>query len=473
MLLEPLKRLEIGDIEFLYRIKKEGLDKLIIDIRSSDNKHNIIKGCIEKIYLQLPDFTFEIIYDMDEYEEYVKRILYFKRFKNITLDKMVNMLYRTNYGPKLVIDNIDCFLSKDNTFINNICLYFINNLEKYKDFTIKLSRCDNLHTRYIFMDILISYYYNKCSLIYDDITKYFSNGKELMDINDICNLAIKYLKLGNQETYEKIKQFIYKNYKYNNLAYLLDKNAEDTMYPKYTDLRKNELDLNIDLLFTSSLEGKLIIYQKYADKISEMIRKNFENKMRYMMSDGEYKKCVNDIFKHRLGPKLEHYIDKYLSMSKSDDAGYITSGTTCSVYRVGDYVIKLLKTKWSYEDVICPNLYLIIKNEEEDYIRNKDNIVVAGIEVQKYLKRSAKEVPDKYFYQFEKQLSILGYRVNDTLINGSCGDNTRLLDTYKDADTDNPEILPDWFKEYPIVLIDRDRVYPKDKKLILQQNGRY
>ena len=48
-------------------------------------------------------------------------------------------------------------------------------------------------------------------------------------------------------------------------------------------------------------------------------------------------------------------------------------------------VFKLINMKWSYEEVICPNLYLILKNLEEHYIRDEKGIVKAGIEVQKYL----------------------------------------------------------------------------------------
>jgi len=35
-----------------------------------------------------------------------------------------------------------------------------------------------------------------------------------------------------------------------------------------------------------------------------------------------------------------------------------------------------------------------------------------------------------------------------------------------DADCPDPRRLPVWFKQYPIVLIDRDRIYPKDKSYI-------
>ena len=107
---------------------------------------------------------------------------------------------------------------------------------------------------------------------------------------------------------------------------------------------------------------------------------------------------------------------------------------------------------------------MILKNLEEDYVRDKDGIVRAGIEVQKYLKRSAKHLPRMDFVEFRKELKKLGYYITDSLIDGCCGDNCMLLDTYKDADHPNPEILPDKFKETPLVLVDRDRVYKLENK---------
>ena len=35
----------------------------------------------------------------------------------------------------------------------------------------------------------------------------------------------------------------------------------------------------------------------------------------------------------------------------------------------------------------------------------------------------------------------------------------KITDTYKDADTCRPENLPTWFKQYPVVLVDRDDIY--------------
>jgi len=58
-------------------------------------------------------------------------------------------------------------------------------------------------------------------------------------------------------------------------------------------------------------------------------------------------------------------------------------------------------------------------------------------------------------------------------MNGVCGDNVGVLDSYMDADCFNPEILPEAFKEKPLVLIDRDRVYKLNNIRPKQQMERW
>ena len=114
--------------------------------------------------------------------------------------------------------------------------------------------------------------------------------------------------------------------------------------------------------------------------------------------------------------------------------------------------------KWSYEEVICPDLYIILPNLEEIFIRENEGIVRAGIEIQKYLELDAQDVPKEVWKQFKEELSNLGYYTTDTLINGVCGDNCRMLDSYEESGNLD---APEWFKQYPVVIVDRDRIYRK------------
>ena len=187
--------------------------------------------------------------------------------------------------------------------------------------------------------------------------------------------------------------------------------------------------------------------------------KLFKNKKDLLLSFS-----LDRIFENGLGDTFVRCVERYLSVSKRKDVEFIAVGSTSSCYRVGDYVFKLVRMKWSYEEIICPNIYLIAKNLEEFHKRDSDNDVYCGFEVQKYLGRDAGNVPSEVWESFKKEFNNLGYYTTDTWMGGPCGDNCRILDSYKDADCKNPEKLPKWFKKLPLVLIDRDRVYSNDKE---------
>ena len=170
--------------------------------------------------------------------------------------------------------------------------------------------------------------------------------------------------------------------------------------------------------------------------------------------------AVENIYYHELGKKMEEYFEKYMDVSRSKVIEAIKGGSTSEVLRIGDYVLKLFYFKWSYEKIICPNFYFIVKNLEEDYVRDKNGYICAGLEIQPYLKRSAWNIDKKYFSALEEAIKNAGYFYNDRFLSKEWGDNVRLLDSYLDADISDPEKVPEWFKEMPLVLIDRDRIYP-------------
>lgn len=69
---------------------------------------------------------------------------------------------------------------------------------------------------------------------------------------------------------------------------------------------------------------------------------------------------------------------------------------------------------------------------------------------------------------FRYELEKLGYYLEDDLISKDRV-NCFYLDDYHDANCDDPEALPDWFKERPLVLVDRDLVIPLEEKEIFEE----
>ncbi len=336
------------------------------------------------------------------------------------------------------------------------------------------------------MEYLINNYKEQIDTIYDDITKYTTSityeiGEQLtllprlMNPDDISELAVLLLTNNREKDYNKLKDFILKEYKYNYLAskLLAHKCHKDSSINKMLEEQKEKaFNKDANVLFSTSIDYRLAIYLRHKAKISQELLDDYAHHIRYFIEQNKVYE-LGHIYQCGLGRELEEWAEKYMDLSKSKEYGFVGGGTTCDCFRVGDYVIKLVRTKWSYEDIICPDLYLIAKNYEEIYLRDEKGIVNGGLEVQQYLTRRADNIEPKYFGYFDSELNKLGYRRTDTLTKGSCGENTMLLDTYHDAACYNPENLPDWFKKYPLVLIDRDRIYPKDKRLIKQLSSGY
>lgn len=478
MAFNTLEYLKDGKIDFVYRQTTYDRDHLIESVRTSPNRVEIINGFLNKLKDDLPYYCFRIIYDIPEFAKEAYELLDIK----IVNPKMLkNILDNSTYGDRLLEEQLDYFLSnvEKEEFLKIIAEYcFQNN----KTILHRLSRYHDLHIRYLFMEYLIKNHPDKIDEIYDDITKYTTSVTfepyeqltflpTLMNPEDISKLAVLLLTNNRQREYEKLKEYILKDYKHN---YLASELISRYTYKDDPFARKKEraFSKDADRLFQTSANYKLALYLSHKSKISQELLTEFYNHIRYYLEEKRGFELEN-IYNVGLGPLLEEWTEKYMDLSKSKEHGFVGKGTTCSCYRIGDYVIKLVYTKWSYEDVICPNLYLIAKNYEEIYLRDSKGIVSGGLEVQKYLTRRADKIDPKYFRYFDMALDRLGYRRTDTLTKGTRGENTMLLDTYRDADCPNPEKVPVWFRKYPIVLVDRDRIYKKDQEYIKQLRSGY
>lgn len=483
----PLESLKNGQVEFVFHITSYDYDSLIDKVRKAPDRVEIINGFLPKLKETLPSFCFNIIYDIPEFADEAYKLL---DIKNVTPKMLTNLLNNSPLGIKILYESFDEFLSSNEShgYFDCIVKYVFDN--NNRELIHKLSRYMDLHIRYLFMEYLIKNYPEQIDTIYDDITRYTTQATygqydqlslwpQLMNPDDISKLAVLLLMNNRERDYKKLKEFILKDYKYNYLAskllehdFTIDLDTGAILVDPNKEKKESSFCEDADALFSTSADYRFVIYLRHKEKISQELLDDFSNRIRYF-----FRKDANlgleTIYRCGLGHQLEEWTEKYMELSQSKEYGFVGSGTTCECYRIGDYVIKLVRTKWSYEDVICPNLYLIAKNYEEVYLRDKQGAVRGGLEVQKYLTRRANNIDPKYFRYFDLALDRLGYKRTDTLTKGECGENTMLLDSYRDADCPNPERVPVWFRKYPIVLVDRDRIYPKDKVYVKQLRGGY
>lgn len=477
MAFNTLEYLKEGKIEFLNRITKSDKEILIKNIRNSNDKEEIIDGFIHKIKDTMPIFAYRLVYDNSNYNYIVDELIENKNVKYLIKMNLYDFLNNGVNQKEYLLNNFEELLTIDNDNILIILEYLIKDFDNNLELIDKIYLHNDLHIRYLFMEKLLRTKKEKIKDIYKDITLYltsFTNREyeqltflpEFMNHEDVSKLAITALEINDQELYDKLKTYLITNYPYNDLAeliliknqkYIADKNNRNIAI-EYLNLFKE----NADILFETSDKYKYNIYNLYRNYISNNLIEQFKKYIDIFKINNRYDFVLSSIFKYGLSHKLFMYIDKYLAISKDKNCQYLESGSTSNCYKIGDYVFKLNKTKWSREDIICPNIYLIIKNLEEEYVRDKvSNKVLVGIEVQKLLTRKVDNVPQYIFDNYHKELDKLGYELSDTLTNGKCGENAMLLDSYQDADSYNPNVLPDWFKEYPLVSIDRDLVYKK------------
>ena len=482
MAFNPLEYLEQGKVGFLRNLSVSDTRNIINRIRNSENKIKIINGFLPKLKRYYPRFCFEVIYDIDEYVEDLFDLVsgklgYKIGYINLINDceKIKNILNNSSWGKNFVFRNLTNIIRANDNNIYIILDYVFKDFDGNIVFIKRLSVYKDMHIRYIFMRYLVERHPDKINIIYDDIMKYidgytYEENEQLtflpymMSKEDISALAVCSID-SSKELWEKFKKYIFSNYKTNDLASLLLKNGNQDYL--------NEFKEDADKLFATSDSYKYRIYRDYRNCISIEYLKEFERYLQYFQKDNDSPYSLSLIFEYGLWDELKSYVDKYLENSNDKTCRFLASGSTSDCFKIGDYVFKLNRTKWSYEDEICPNIYLIIKNLEEHYVRGKYGVIVAGLEVQKYLSRNDVKITKEHLISFKKELRRLGYYVTDMLMNGKCGDNVAILDSYLDADCYNPDLLPESFKKLPLVLIDRDMVYKSNNENPKQRGERW
>lgn len=319
-----------------------------------------------------------------------------------------------------------------------------------------------IHTRYLLMKYLLEVK-SKLFITYfpNDFYKYLYFNDEKMNMEDACSLAMLFFKHKTYSYFYIVKKFILDNYDCNNLAKLMIPYISNPNNLFVIGDKEKEYFKDSDRLFLSSGNHEYYLFKKFFYCLSPELQEKYKKAYNMLICNQESSLAVDHVINNGLLDTVCEYIEKYLNMSECKDIKKLCSGSTATVYQVGDYVIKLAFMKYSYEEEICPNdSYLILPNLEQIYVRNEYGYIIASVEVQKHLTKSLSEYDPYYFEEYQRCFNEEGYYCLDVLVNGKCGDNVMVLDDYHDANIENPETLPDWFKEVPIVLVDHDLVYP-------------
>lgn len=454
------------DLDFLDSFSSNYVDELTKDIIDSPIRERLLDESFEFIYKKNPVMAFKISCSSPKFSDIWRRRLENNYSVLFDYDALLYFLLNVDWAEKYVLNIVDKLILNSKSCAFAILRY----TERTKNYNLikAIGKHRNLNIRGLFLEELIDTHaymlFDVCSDITDCFVRYDKDGNiiELMNEEYVSKIASLILIHGvGVDIYYQIKDFIFTYYEKNTLAAALD--GYGSLNMDVFTLNKEMLIGDIDKLFVTSKNYKYVLATKYQDYIDSKLLCEFRSMISpFTLIDDE---AVSKIFLSGLGDQFLEYVNKYLEMSTGakviSDAGF---GTCSRVFRIGDYVIKLSHKKWSMEEDLCPSGYLFAKNYEEDVVRKSNGEVTGAIEVQKYLTRPL--VVDDYMaiFNYQEALRNAGYYTKDVLTDREGGSNCYYLDSYMDADCDDPEQLPDWFKKDPVVLVDRDLVFRLENK---------
>ena len=455
-----------GDLDFLDSFSSTYIDGLTKDIIDSPLREKILDESFEFIYEKDPIMAFKISCSSPKFTNIWRRRLETNYDVLFDYDALLYFLLNVDWAEKFVLGIVDKLILNNKSCAFAILRY----AERTKNYNLikAIGMHRNLNVRGLFLEELIDTHahmlFDVCNDITDCFVRYDKDGNiiELMNEEYVSKIASLILIHGiGEDIYYQIRDFIFKNYEKNTLAAALD--GYGSLNMDVFTLNKEMLITDINKLFVTSKNYKYVLATRYQEYMDPAILFEFRSKISpFTWIDRE---AVSKIFLSGLGDKFIEYVDKYLEMSTGakviSDAG---CGTCSRVFRIGDYVIKLSHKKWSMEEDLCPSGYLFAKNYEEDVVRLSTGEVTGAIEVQKHLTRPLVVDEASVISKYQEALRREGYYTKDVLADREGSANCYYLDSYRDADCDDPEQLPEWFKEEPVVLVDRDLVFRLENK---------
>lgn len=391
---------------------------------------------------------------------------------------LMDFLSEVSWAFDYLEENLSRFLA--NSFYKSINIYTIIKCgirQNKQNILEQLAYSEDLNIRAEFMKVIFEEYRNKIRKFYpNNICSYFSiikeDGKEiLMAEKDVSAIACNLFDcVFDEELYSQIKEFIFAIYNSNHLAdYIGDILKKDDYKPAIFH-HYEELMKDINRYFETSVNYKYELLKHFGDKITSPSKEKYLFAYNAIFKD---LKCdingqimILGAHLHQLRDKYLELIYKYYQESESKEIKYKGSGSTAFSIQIGDRLLKFTDGKYAKYEI--PEIFLIVKNFEYYEIRDKSDNIIGTIEIQPCLSKPFEKDNDEMEMLFRYELEKLGYYLEDDLISKDRV-NCFYLDDYHDANCDDPEALPDWFKERPLVLVDRDLVIPLEEKEIFEE----
>lgn len=440
MAIDIFAELQKGNIDVLEKLIHSDRKVAIELIKEVSNKNEILMKILpkfrdEETWYGVAHDIFNLIYLDPKFIEYTYYLLHseYVMLEDLTDIELNNMLEHTTWGFDYIIDNIETLTEKRkiNKMVKVLLEYSKDNKELCKKIKEKLltskkqeirdnfiinSNIDNLSDN----DILSSFYQNPDDYYFKQETLPFY--KE--EIKLVKSEIPKFLRFYSLKK-ENIKKLMLDNF--------------ELFFETESDSKMRMLDFFIESLDKETKDKYKDIYEMYKKQPTMLIDK-----------------FISIMLNNNL-------LDWLTSFIKDKKVLYLTSGSTTSVFKVDNLVLKLSLEK--HQININKDLFLIAPTQTKIIYKNNEPILI--IEVQKYLNKVYKnhEMTEEDIEVFFKQLDELGYEARDPRCLNKSFCNFGFLEDYHDANLgkfSSHEELPDTFKKRPMVLYDVDLVYEKD-----------
>ncbi len=400
-------------------------------------------------------------------EDNVVSILQDGNCRFLDREYLFSSVANTSNGSMYIIDNFDAILDCVSHLDDFIFLCYRTFLDN-REFIKSIAYHRRLDVRASFMLNVTECEKSKLREYYPNICEYLVNkdesGKvvEIIDEELLSSITANILDcVYDKELFNELKEFILSNYKNNHLlnrmhAIDIDNDTND-LFHVY-----EEISSDIERLYKTSSNYQLEFLYKCREMIPEYLRNVIECGIR------EFKYCmvdIEEIFSNELGNDFLHLLKRYSSISQKPIIRSWVSGTVCKTFLAGDFLVKYIDGVYNIygADYPCPRLFLINKPYKEIVAHSQEGYFLGKLEVQSRLFEPLREDQKGILDLFEQELENLGFFCDDLYPYENRYNIYRLRD-YHDADTTDPESLPEWFKKNPYVLVDRDCVYPIEKR---------
>lgn len=454
--------------ENLFFLKKyNNIDKrnFLRYISEQENKATLFEKMMPQLFFYISiDLLFPHIYQIPELEKVIidymdKRIIQVKDMSIYTISLLID---HTHYGQQYFFNHIEYFFPKMQNQLDKM-MGLIHLYNQMPDFQFTLirsflpiipsSQIPTLLRKVLFLGSIDTFFteisnindkemglycIQELEALLNEIVVYSQkNPNLLLQIPIICDKILTFNELNHLPTY----------------LFYYQKEASISKY----------IETNYDLLFQKATpEDKLSLLQKFTIPDCSKQKNYYQrllNFLSYFKSEDMLHLlcCSSNIFQPNYLSATENIIQEYASTNPT----YLNHGAYATVLNLGKNVLKIGNRKGQENFTPISFFRLIPETYYQAFYSPQQNYDFV-IEVQPKIDTTqvSKVMTTERWFQLFWDFYIHHLEIADNTIMNHCTNNLGILTSQKQA-SHNGKLLPSYFKQMPIVILDQDFIFQR------------